>query len=244
VAVYPANGARNVDTSINLRWGAVTGAIAYNVYYGTSSLEPLISTSSTSAAVTLSTGTSYIWRVDVVGSYGTTTGDVWSFATYIPDDRTEPGDPGTPALPDFSAEGIRVRPPRRQDARSDRATERYGTEFQALTAVEVSNTTGLPQSFAVGLPNEDGDGLSGWLHGIDIYHVGTDTQWTLTITDSWGGELFSATDLDMTEGVVRYDYASQGVPFIDGLVVTMEDFTGDTAESIRIRLYITETWRR
>jgi len=48
----------------------------------------------------------------------------------------------------------------------------------------------------------------------------------------------------MTEGVVRYDYASQGVPFIDGLVVTMEDFTGDTAESIRIRLYITETWRR
>ena len=244
VAVYPANGARNVDTSINLRWGAVTGAIAYNVYYGTSSLEPLISTSSTSAAVTLSTGTSYIWRVDVVGSYGTTTGDVWSFATYIPDDPTEPGDPGTPALPDFSAEGIRVRPPRRQHARSDRATERYGTEFQGLTAVEVSNTTGLPQSFAVGLPNEGGDGLSGWLHAIDIYHVGTDTQWTLTITDSWGGELFSATDLDMTEGVVRYDYASQGVPFIDGLVVTMEDFTGDTAESIRIRLYITETWRR
>ncbi len=244
VAVYPANGARNVDTSINLRWGAVTGAIAYNVYYGTSSLEPLISTSSTSAAVTLSTGTSYIWRVDVVGTYGATTGDVWSFTTYIPDDPTDPGDPGTPGLPVFSAEGITVRPPKAQRERSDRSTARYGTEFQALTAVEVSNLTGLPQSFAVGLANEDGDGLSGWLHGIDIYPTGTDTQWTLTITDSWGGELFSATDLDMTEGVVRYDYASQGVPFIDGLVVTMEDFTGDTAESIRVRLYITETWRR
>jgi hypothetical protein len=96
----------------------------------------------------------------------------------------------------------------------------------------------------VGLANEDGDGLSGWLHGIDIYPAGTDTQWTLTITDSWGGELFSATDLDMTEGVVRYDYDGQGVPFIDGLVVDMADFTGDTAETIRVRLYITETWRR
>ena len=244
VAVSPLNGARNVDTSINLRWGAVTGAIAYNVYYGTSSLEPLISTSSTSAAVTLSDSTNYIWRVDVVGTYGATTGDVWSFTTYIPDDPTDPGDPGTPGLPVFSAEGITVRPPKAQRERSDRSTARYGTEFQGLTAVEVSNLTGLPQSFAVGLANEDGDGLSGWLHGIDIYPTGTDTQWTLTITDSWGGELFSATDLDMTEGVVRYDYASQGVPFIDGLVVTMEDFTGDTAESIRVRLYITETWRR
>ncbi len=241
VAVYPTNGASNVDTSINLRWGAVTGAIAYNVYYGTSSLEPLISTSSTSAAVTLSDSTNYIWRVDVVGSYGTTTGDVWSFQTIAsggPTEPNEPGGPGAPDLPDFPTLPTRTRTPLNQAARTPPDTSRQRIPYQGLFCYELVSPDGLPGSYATD------ENLSGYLRRIVIIPVGSDDAWSLTIKDAFGGEVFSVDDLVMGEGVVAYDYDGEGVPFVGGLVAVIAGTTGDTADGIWIELLIDETWRR
>jgi hypothetical protein len=241
VAVYPANGARNVDTSINLRWGAVTGAIAYNVYYGTTSLALLTSTSSTSAAVTLSDSTNYIWRVDVVGSYGTTTGDVWSFQTIAsggPTEPNEPGGPGAPDLPDFPTLPTRTRTPLNQAARTPPDTSRQRIPYQGLFCYELVSPDGLPGSYATD------ENLSGYLRRIVIIPVGSDDEWSLTIKDAFGGEVFSVDGMDMGEGVVAYDYDGEGVPFVGGLVAVIAGTTGDTADGIWIELLIDETWRR
>jgi len=241
VAVYPANGARNVDTSINLRWGAVTGAIAYNVYYGTTSLYLLTSTSSTSAAVTLSDSTNYIWRVDVVGSYGTTTGDVWSFQTIAsggPTEPNEPGGPGAPDLPDFPTLPTRTRTPLNQAARTPPDTSRQRIPYQGLFCYELVSPDGLPGSYATD------ENLSGYLRRIVIIPVGSDDEWSLTIKDAFGGEVFSVDAMDMGEGVVAYDYDGEGVPFVGGLVAVIAGTTGDTADGIWIELLIDETWRR
>jgi hypothetical protein len=76
----------SVDTV--LRWTAGsyagTGSVTHDVYFGT---DPSPSFVGNQASTTydppgyLEPGTKYYWRVDEVGPFGTTTGDVWEFTT-------------------------------------------------------------------------------------------------------------------------------------------------------------------
>jgi hypothetical protein len=66
-----------------LNWTAGAGAASHDVYFGTTNPPPFQGnqTSTTFNAGTLPNTATYYWRVDEIGSYGTVTGDVWSFTT-------------------------------------------------------------------------------------------------------------------------------------------------------------------
>ncbi len=79
----PGDGARVVSRTADLSWTAGRGATSHDVYFGTSSPPPFIHNQ---AATTFDPGTmdhitTYYWRIDEVGAYGTITGVVWSFTT-------------------------------------------------------------------------------------------------------------------------------------------------------------------
>jgi hypothetical protein len=79
----PTNGETNVAINPTLSWVAGFGATSHDVYFGTmypgtfqdnqpgTSFNP----------GTLAPNTTYYWRIDEVGGYGTITGTVWSFTT-------------------------------------------------------------------------------------------------------------------------------------------------------------------
>jgi regulation of enolase protein 1 (concanavalin A-like superfamily) len=93
----PASGATAVPSTPVLAWTA-SGATSYGLAFGTSNPPPQVVTSQTAASYTpgtLSTGTTYYWRVTATNSGGSTTGPVWSFTTAA---ATTPPPP-TPTLP-------------------------------------------------------------------------------------------------------------------------------------------------
>jgi hypothetical protein len=69
-----------------LSWTAGAFAESHDVYFGTSSTPPFIQNqiATTFEAGTMTIGTTYYWRIDEVGAYGTTTGEVWRFTTAGP----------------------------------------------------------------------------------------------------------------------------------------------------------------
>lgn len=80
----PANGASSVATNAVLSWTAGSGATSHNVYFGTSSNPPSVSTGQSGTSFnpgTLAQSTTYYWRVDGVNAVGTRTGTAWSFTT-------------------------------------------------------------------------------------------------------------------------------------------------------------------
>ena len=81
----PANGAANIGVTTDLSWTAGTGSpTSRDVYFGTASSPPLVSSSqvpTTYDTGTMSNNTTYYWRIDEKNAGGTTTGDVWSFTT-------------------------------------------------------------------------------------------------------------------------------------------------------------------
>lgn len=84
---YPSNGADNVSITVSMSWTPASGADGYNVYFG-----PQGSMTSRGYQTGLTYeppsdllyDTTYTWRIDSVGSGGTTTGDLWSFHTEEP----------------------------------------------------------------------------------------------------------------------------------------------------------------
>jgi hypothetical protein len=82
----PADGATEVSTTVDLSWTAGAFAESHDVYFGTSSTPPFIQNqiATTFEAGTMTIGTTYYWRIDEVGAYGTTTGEVWRFTTAGP----------------------------------------------------------------------------------------------------------------------------------------------------------------
>jgi len=82
----PADGSTGVATTPLLTWSAATGAESYDVYFGSSpslgsgDLQGNQTPTSWSPG-TLAAGTTWYWRIDSVGSGGTTTGATWSFTT-------------------------------------------------------------------------------------------------------------------------------------------------------------------
>ena len=79
----PSNGAPNVATSPTLTWSASTGAVSYDVYFGTTATPPfVINTNQTSYSPgTLAIGATYYWDVVARNGSGTASSAVWSFTT-------------------------------------------------------------------------------------------------------------------------------------------------------------------
>ena len=79
----PGDDALYVGVNTDLSWTAGRDAITHDVHFGTSNPPPFIQNQ---AATTFDPGTmayytTYYWRIDEVGAYGTFTGVVWSFRT-------------------------------------------------------------------------------------------------------------------------------------------------------------------
>jgi hypothetical protein len=82
----PSNGAKDKSIYTDLSWSDGGGATGYDVYFGT---DPTPDSSEFKCNTsylfydpgTLNYGTTYYWRIDAVNSEGTTTGDIWQFAT-------------------------------------------------------------------------------------------------------------------------------------------------------------------
>lgn len=88
----PADGATGVPISQYLAWDAATGAASYDVYFGITAISVANATTASAefkgsrTALTynpgsLSSSTTYYWRIDSVNAVGTTKGDLWSFTT-------------------------------------------------------------------------------------------------------------------------------------------------------------------
>jgi hypothetical protein len=79
----PVSGVSNVAINATLSWSAGTGATSHNVYFGTTSPGTfrINQAGTTYSPGTLALNTTYYWRIDEVGGFGTIQGDVWSFTT-------------------------------------------------------------------------------------------------------------------------------------------------------------------
>jgi hypothetical protein len=83
---HPADGAVDVDPDAVLSWSPGDFADSHDVYFGTSSPGTFQGnqTATTFDPGTMAAGTTYYWRIDEVGAYGTITGTIWSFTTMAP----------------------------------------------------------------------------------------------------------------------------------------------------------------
>jgi hypothetical protein len=84
----PADNASDQPTSLNLNWGASSGAASYEYCYGTANpCSNWTPTTGTSVFISsLSNDTTYFWQVRAINAGGTTpanTGTSWSFTTII-----------------------------------------------------------------------------------------------------------------------------------------------------------------
>ncbi|MHC4799312.1 MAG: DUF6298 domain-containing protein, partial [Planctomycetota bacterium] len=92
----PANSATDVSINSDLSWTAGSGATSHDVYFGTDSTPDSSEFQGNQAGTTydpgsLSSNTTYYWRIDEVNGYGTTTGVVWSFTTLdVPGQASNP----------------------------------------------------------------------------------------------------------------------------------------------------------
>jgi len=79
----PYDEQAGVNTTPVLSWTADPDATSHDVYFGTSNPPTFIRNQpdTTYEPGTLEMATTYYWRIDEVGAYGTITGTVWSFRT-------------------------------------------------------------------------------------------------------------------------------------------------------------------
>jgi hypothetical protein len=79
----PSNSSTGVSTTADLSWTAGSSATSHNVYFGTSSPGTFRGNQAATSydCGTMSSSTTYYWRIDEVNGGGTTTGTVWSFTT-------------------------------------------------------------------------------------------------------------------------------------------------------------------
>ena len=83
VLVSPANGSTAQPLTPTLKWNAVTGATSYEVYFGATSVPPLLgSTTATAVQISgLQPATTYYWKIVARSSTGAASSAVWSLRT-------------------------------------------------------------------------------------------------------------------------------------------------------------------
>jgi len=96
----PLNGTMDVDINSDLSWNCSdpdSDNLSYDVYFGTSSNPPLVSTGQSSTSYnpgTMDFGTIYYWKIVAIDEYGAyTDGPIWSFTTRINNPPYTPNDP-------------------------------------------------------------------------------------------------------------------------------------------------------
>ncbi len=79
--VSPANGATVVANGALLSWNAAPAAVSYDVYFGTLSTPPMVTTTAatTYAPGALTPGATYYWQIVARNSTGTAPSSIWSF---------------------------------------------------------------------------------------------------------------------------------------------------------------------
>jgi len=81
----PINGGTNILVNQQLSWSATAGATGYDVYFGTTTTPPIVSTNQVGTTYnpgTLNPNTTYYWRIVPRNSSGSATGCTnWSFTT-------------------------------------------------------------------------------------------------------------------------------------------------------------------
>ncbi len=82
----PPDGASTADYNADLSWNASLFAESHDIYFGTSSPPLFIGNqiATTFDPGTMTIGARYYWRVNEVGSYATTEGNVWNFTIMTP----------------------------------------------------------------------------------------------------------------------------------------------------------------
>lgn len=81
--VMPANGSTGYTPGDPLEWNSVSGAVSYDVYFGTSSNPPLVSnTTSLTYTPSMADNTTYYWKIVPKNAFGSASGcSVWTFET-------------------------------------------------------------------------------------------------------------------------------------------------------------------
>jgi hypothetical protein len=97
---HPANYTEEVDINDDLSWTAGTGATSCDVYFGKSDPGTFQGnqTHTTFDPCTMTYGTTYYWRIDVVNAWGKTTGIVWNFTTIYSDLQARNPNPSNGAI--------------------------------------------------------------------------------------------------------------------------------------------------
>jgi hypothetical protein len=88
----PADEATDIIVTPILNWTSDSNTTSHDVYFGTASPGTFQGnqTGTTFDPGTLANSTTYYWRIDEKNANGTTTGDVWSFTTALPDQASDP----------------------------------------------------------------------------------------------------------------------------------------------------------
>lgn len=145
----PANGSTGVSTSPSLTWTGDPNATAYDVYFGTSNPPPaaITVTSASYSPGSLSSTTTYYWKVVSRNAVGSTSSTVWSFATQgVP--------PSTPAnlLPANGAGSVSTTPVLSWTASSGASSYDvyFGTSSTPALAGNTASTSYSPGTLAAG----------------------------------------------------------------------------------------------
>ncbi|MGF3554164.1 MAG: C25 family cysteine peptidase [Thermoplasmatota archaeon] len=95
----PSNGTTGVNINADLSWNCSDpdgDPLTYNVYFGTSSNPPLVSSNQSSTNYdpgTMNFNTTYYWKIVAFDSSSSTIGPIWSFTTEINDPPYTPSNP-------------------------------------------------------------------------------------------------------------------------------------------------------
>lgn len=81
--VSPGNGGAGVSLTPALNWNAASGAISYDVYFGTAPSPPIVTntTATSYSPPALRTNTVYYWKIAARNLAGTASSAIWSFTT-------------------------------------------------------------------------------------------------------------------------------------------------------------------
>ena len=150
VLTAPSNGAAGVSITTSLTWSAASGATSYDVYFGTANPPSVVTnTANTSYSPgTLTTSTTYYWKIVAKNSSGSTASSVFSFTT-------AGNPPATPVLtaPANGTTGVSTAPTLSWSAASGATSYDvyFGTSNPPSVVTNTANTSYNPGTLNTGV---------------------------------------------------------------------------------------------